>query len=109
MKKMFISQPMNGKTEEEILREREAAIETQKKIFGDELEVIDSYFEDFPVTQNVKNVPLKFLAKGIDLLAEADIAIFLKGWENARGCKIEYECAREYGLTIIKWSGKNEY
>ena len=27
---------------------------------------------------------------------------FCKGWENARGCKIEHMCAEVYGLKIIE-------
>lgn len=34
-------------------------------------------------------------------LAEADIAYFAKGWQYARGCKIEYECALKYGIKVI--------
>ena len=26
---------------------------------------------------------------------------FCKGWENARGCRIEHEAAKAYGLEII--------
>ena len=47
MKKLFISQPMRDKTKEEILRERETAIKTASEIFGDDVEIIDSYFEDY--------------------------------------------------------------
>ena len=28
-------------------------------------------------------------------------AYFCKGWENARGCRIEHETAEVYGLDII--------
>ena len=41
MKKLFISQPMRGKTKEEILREREVAIKTAAERFGDDVEIID--------------------------------------------------------------------
>ena len=46
MKKLFISQPMRDKTKEEILREREVAIKTAAERFGDDVEIIDSYFEE---------------------------------------------------------------
>lgn len=101
MKKLFISQPMNGKTEEEILKEREIAIESAKRNMGtDEIEVIDSYFEDY----NPENgcIPLKYLAKSLELLADADVAYFVPGWENARGCKIENQAAIGYGITVIE-------
>lgn len=98
--KLFISQPMNGKTKEEILAVRERAIESAKKSFGENVEVIESYFEDY----NPKNgcVPLKYLSKSIELLADADVAYFAKGWEDARGCRIENACAIAYGINVIE-------
>lgn len=97
MKKLFISQPMRGKTDEEILKEREIAIEKARDVLGEEVEVIDSFFQSAPV--NAK--PLWFLGKSLELLSTADIVYFADGWENARGCKIEYECVVEYGIDII--------
>lgn len=44
MKKLFISQPMRGKTEEEILAVRAQAIQTAERTLGEEVEVIDSFF-----------------------------------------------------------------
>ncbi len=44
MKKLFISQPMRGKTEEEILAVREKAIKSAEKQVGEHVEVIDSFF-----------------------------------------------------------------
>lgn len=97
MKKVFISQPMRGKTDEEILKEREKAIKMLKKIIKEEFEVLETVFDDFD--ENAQ--PLNYLARSIDFLAKADIAYFVKGWENARGCKIENECAKEYNKTCI--------
>jgi len=45
MKKLFISQPMNGKTDEEILRERNEAINIAKDIVGEEVEVLETFFD----------------------------------------------------------------
>ena len=44
MKKLFISQPMKGKTDEEILAVREKAIKSATEHLGEEVEVIDSFF-----------------------------------------------------------------
>lgn len=97
MKKLFISQPMNGKTDEEILAERSTAIEKAREIVGEDVEVIDTFYTDFaPDTK-----PLEYLARSIKDLANADIAYFAKGWKEKRGCKIEYECAKQYGIKII--------
>ena len=87
MKKLFISQPMKGKTDDEILKEREKAIASAKRNFAEneEVEVIDSFFQSAPADAR----PLWFLGKSLELLSTADIAYFAKGWENARGCRIE--------------------
>ena len=98
MKKLFISQPMRGKTKEEILAVREKAIESAFRHFEERPEVIDSYFEDAPVDAN----PLWYLAKSLELLSTADVAYFAKGWEEARGCRIENTCAIEYGIDVIE-------
>ena len=99
MKKLFISQPMNGKTEEEILAVRKKAIESAKVILNEDVEVIESYFEDYNPDKGC--IPLKYLSKSLDLLADADVAYFAKGWVYARGCRIEHQCAIEYGIEMI--------
>ena len=97
MKKLFISQPMRGKTDEEILNERKKAIETAEKQTGEPVEVIDSFFQKAPVGAK----PLWFLGKSLEFLADADVAYFAKGWNEARGCKVEHTCAKEYGIETI--------
>ena len=57
MKKLFISQPMKGKTDEEIEVERAKAVEEAKAVLNDDVEVIDSFFKDAPVDAR----PLWFL------------------------------------------------
>lgn len=89
--KVMISQPMNGLTDEEIKTVREEVI----KGINPEWEVLNTLFD-------VKfDNPIYYLAKSIEKLAEADIVIFVPGWENARGCKIEYEIAKAYGKFIL--------
>lgn len=72
MKKLFISQPMNGKTDKRILSERKRAVKTVKEIFGEDIEVIDTFYTDF--SPDAK--PLEYLARSISDLAKADIAYF---------------------------------
>lgn len=97
MKKLFISQPMNGKSDEEIKKERQDALLEAVAVCGEEIELIDSFFESAP--HDAK--PLWFLGKSLELLSTADIVYFASGWESARGCKIEHECAVAYELNII--------
>ena len=99
MLKLFISQPMMGMTDEEILKKREQIISMVKAHYGS-VEVIDSF-----VKKNAPkdvNVSLWYLSKSIEFLSMADVAYFTQGWQDARGCKIERECAEAYGVQIIE-------
>ena len=98
MKKLFISQPMRGKTDDEILATREKAIKSAEEKIGEPVEVIDSFFQSAPADAR----PLWYLGKSLELLATADIAYFAEGWAMARGCKIEHTCAAEYGIDRIE-------
>ncbi len=98
MLKVFISQPMNGKTNEEIEAVRQKAIASVQAEVNEEVEVVDSFFKDAP--HDAK--PLWLLGKSLELLSTADIAYFAKGWEEARGCRIENECAIAYGIEVIE-------
>lgn len=101
MKRMFISQPMRGLTDEEILKTREEIrIRAEKKI-GEEVELINSFIEDYPGEIN-KSIPVWYLGKSIQFLSQADIAYFGGDWKNARGCKIENIIAKEYGVEVIE-------
>lgn len=99
MKKLFISQPMKGKTNEEIEAERAKAIKAAKEALNDDVEVIDSFFKDAPVDAR----PLWFLGKSFELLSTADVAYFAKDWDKYRGCKLEYAAAQEYGIKVIEY------
>lgn len=96
MKKLFISQPMRGKSDKDILAEREKAISEAKAILRDDVELIDTFFGTGDMTH-----ALEFLGESIKSMANADVAYFADGWENARGCKIEHDCAVQYGIRIV--------
>jgi hypothetical protein len=97
--KVFISQPMNDKTNKEILNERNMVINLFRLIVpkNQEVEVIDSFFEDAP--HDAK--PLWYIGESIKLMADADVVYFCKDWHKYRGCTIEHECAVRYGKKII--------
>lgn len=89
--KIFISQPMKDLSEEEIRHNRMKAVKKIKSLYGDDVEIIDSYIDG-------GGTHLWCLGKSIELLSTADVAYFLKGWNKARGCRIEYMCASNYGI-----------
>lgn len=102
--KAMLSQPMAGKTNEEIIATRERAIAVLKERG---YEIINTLFTDEWYSQEamkkrgVENIPLCFLAKSLENMSLCHAAYFCKGWENARGCRIEHEAAKAYGMTII--------
>lgn len=102
--KAMLSQPMAGKTEEEIIATRERAIAVLKELG---YEIINTLFTDEWYSQEsmkergVENIPLCFLAKSLENMSLCHAAYFCRGWENARGCRLEHEAAKAYGMTII--------
>lgn len=97
MKKLFISQPMRDKTDEQIEAERNRAIENAKEVLGEEVEVIQSFFKGAPHDA----MPLWYLGESIKLLGQADFVYFCKDWEKYRGCCIERECCIRYGINYM--------
>lgn len=95
--KIFISQPMNGRSDKDILEERESIIRKASDEFG-AVEMIDSYFENAPHEAR----PLWFLGKSLELLSTADVAYFAPGWDKARGCIIEHSACIAYGIDIVE-------
>jgi Asp-tRNA(Asn)/Glu-tRNA(Gln) amidotransferase A subunit family amidase len=92
--KAIISQPMKGKSEENIRSERADVI---KQLEDRGYEVVDTVFPDFT---NQGNIPLKYLAKSLEAIADVDLVHFMLGWENARGCRIEHQCCADYGIPF---------
>lgn len=101
--KVFISQPMRGKTDQEIIGERANVRCFLTKMLKEPIEIIDSIIDEKP-NDSIKTgrIPVWYLSKSIELLAKADIAFFCREWREARGCVIEHEVARRYGITIIE-------
>lgn len=103
-KKAMLSQPMAGKTNEEIIATREKAIKALEEkgyrivntLFTDEW-----YNKEAMVKRGVIQIPLCFLAKSLENMSLCDAVYFCKGWEDARGCRIEHEAAVAYGLDIL--------
>ena len=102
--KAMLSQPMNGLSDKEICETRERAIKALKT---KGYEIVNTLFTDeWYAPENmrergVENIPLCFLAKSLENMSKCHVAYFCRGWEQARGCRIEHEAAKAYGLTIL--------
>ena len=95
--KVFLSQPMNGKTEEQIKEEREKAL-AQIRIILPDAKLIDTYITDDLAE---KHGGLRYLARSLDMLDEAHVIFMMDGWEWARGCRIEREAAVAYNIPVF--------
>lgn len=88
--KIMISQPMKGRSEEEIRNERNKVIEQLTK---EGHKVVETIFGEAP--ENTDKA-LWYLGKSIDAMSKVDCVVFMPGWNKARGCAIEYQIACAY-------------
>ena len=94
--RIMISQPMRGKTNEQIRKEREELV---SKLEKDNFEVIDTIIaEEAP---KGCSEGIYYLAKSIEFISQVYIVYFMKGWENARGCIIENQVCQDYGRQTM--------
>ena len=102
--KVMISQPMAGKTKQEIEETRERAKNTLEALG---YEFVNTYFtNEWYSPENMKkrgveNISLCFLAKALENMSKCNAIYFCKGWEKARGCRIGHDVAQAYGVKII--------
>ena len=100
MKKLFISCPMKGRTEENIKETMHRRHKAAEAIVGEELEVIPSYIEDNPPKDSKEAV--WYLGESIKKLSEADYIVCIEpNWDYA-GCATEDEVAIRYDITRIR-------
>lgn len=92
--KLMISQPMRGKTNEQIREER---AELVKQLEEQGHEVVDTVFENAPADEDVA---IYCLSQSIRYIGKVDGVVFMPGWQQARGCRIEYDVAISYGKFI---------
>lgn len=97
IKKVMISQPMAGKTPEEIVEVRDKAIKYLEK---SGFEVVDTYFPNDSkyLTVDILSKPLFCLGKSLMYMSYCDAVYFCKGWDKTRGCILEHKAAEAYGL-----------
>lgn len=108
-KNIFISQPMTGKSEEEILATRQKTIDEIHQLASEkdiQVRIIDSYIDDATrkhfeerLTDDI-NWDIYWLSQSLQKLALADTIWLCDGWEYSKGCNIELKCAMQYGLDV---------
>lgn len=96
--KVFLSHPMNGLSESEIMSIRDSAYTYLQAVYGN-IKIIDNlHLYEAPKGAG----RLWHLGRSIQQLEEADAIYFCEEWENARGCIIERQVAEKYGLRILE-------
>ena len=106
--KIFISQPMIDKTDEEVKNRRNEIVDILKNIYSSDIEILNSFIEDNP-SDTIKNDGIWYLGKSLEILAQADMACFIDNWKMYHGCKIENEIAKAYGVKIIEYPFKPKF
>lgn len=94
--RIFISQPMDGKTFKQLLEERKVVEGKIISDFGNNVEFINSLF------LGGERNPLRSLSRSLSLLADADGVVFIEGWFGSRGCYLERLCCLYYDIPILK-------
>lgn len=113
MKYVFISLPMNGRSDKAIGHRLCSINGAVKKAcvekFGwkwDEIATIDNFWdhdriEDFPTSMPVKNSRIFYLGGALQKMARADAVYFDEGWEHSLGCQVERFVALKYELPVL--------
>ena len=109
-KNIFISQPMTGLSEEEILATRQKEVDEIYQCANKDnvqVNIIDSYIDDKTrgsfqeYITDVINWDIYWLSQSLQKLALADVLWLCDGWERSKWCNIERECAIQYRLDIV--------
>ena len=89
--------PMNGKSKEEIEQNLQVARRTLAPS-----DVICGYIEGHvPKPVDAKNEGIYFLSRSLKILSGCDAICYTEEAFHSRGCGIEIQVAREYGMTEI--------
>ena len=104
LKRVMISQPMSGLTDEEIIEVRDRA---RRHLEQFNYEVVSTFFTDEYVAnlnlpkEGLVNERLLWLGMSMARMSTVDAVYFTKGWEDAIGCKLEHMAAFMYGLEML--------
>ena len=111
--KIFISQPMTGLDEEDILFTRAKEKAKARLMFGDDVEFAPTYTSN-EVRTSVEQSAMKrnreraektnwdiyWLVDSLRYMYTCDTLWLVEGWENSKGGQIEREIAEMYGLEV---------
>lgn len=100
MKKLFISVPMKGRTDDNIRKSIHKMHRIAEAVWDENLTVIDSYNPE--AAPLAVNKPVWYLGESIKKMADADYFIGADSYDNRyRGCNVERMVAIEYGIPCF--------
>ena len=96
--RIFLSLGMKGRDENDVLHDIEEATLYAKAMMSSahtECEMVDTYQqEEAPEDAG----PTYYLGRSIQILGSCDQVWFINDWKNYRGCRVEYEVCKIYGI-----------
>lgn len=104
--RVFISIPQNGRVDGEVEAEKRSIMEWAANLFAqecgespDKIQFIDSYIQEGCVLEGDR-CGVWYLGESLKRMAAADLVVFATGADKARGCKIEMEVCKAYGIPF---------
>lgn len=95
---IFLAQPFHGAARaEEDTRTRTLAI---KYLQSQGEPDSTNYMSGYLVPEDQRDNPIQGMAYSFEIMSRCNIFVFLPGWENARGCKIEHDMLKAYGYPV---------
>ena len=96
--RIFLSLGMRDRDEKDVLHDIEEATLYAKAMMSSaytECEMVDTYQqEEAPEDAG----PTYYLGRSIQILGSCDQVWFINDWKNYRGCRVEYEVCKTYGI-----------
>lgn len=106
--RVFISVGMNGRDHEEITADLTRADENIRKFCTEEYDIDNTeicIIDNYKCEPSIANPSrLWYLGEAIKKLGLCDVCYFVKGWQNHKGCIIEMEVCKLYGIKIVEES-----
>lgn len=103
--KIFVSVGIGGRADSDINEDLRRANDNIRnycneyyKIDPKNIEIINTYNCEAPADAS----SLWYLGESIKKLGECSICYFVKGWKNHKGCAIEMEVCKSYGIEVIE-------
>lgn len=119
MKYVFVSLPMNGRSDKDIGHRLCSINGAVKKAcvekFGwewDDILTIDNFWDQVQPEHvglpdfDVKNSRIFYLGGAIQKMSRADAVYFDEGWEHATGCQVERFVALKYEIPVLFYNAE---